>query len=124
QLEQLARALSYPFLAPAQQARNRTDVVLDCEVREQPDLLKHVADAATQLGELQVLHAGAVDRDVAFADRDQAVDHLQRRRLAAARRSNQDADLPRRDGEAEALDSRSLTTRVALDDPAERDLAG
>ena len=62
-------------------------------MREEADLLDHVADPAAKLGEVERADAPAVDRDVALGDRDQAVHHLHRRRLAAARRPDEHADL-------------------------------
>ena len=74
-----------PRLRPAEQARHGGDVVGDRHVREEPDLLDHVADPAPQLDDGQVADAAPVDRDVALVEGDQPVDQLQRRRLAAAR---------------------------------------
>src|SRR5664279_3537283 len=89
---------------------------------KQPDLLKDVADPAPELGELELTDALAVDRDVAVGDRDQAVDHLQRGRLATARRADQHADLAGGDLEAQLRDGLALAPRVALDHLPECDL--
>ena len=51
ELEQLARARADPLPSPAEQPRHGADVVLDRHVREQADLLEHVADPASQLGQ-------------------------------------------------------------------------
>ena len=80
---------------------------LDRHVREQPDLLDHVADPAPQLGRLErrrtllpsiVMSPSVID--------DQPVDHLQRGGLAAARRADQHADLAGGDRDAEIVDRR------------------
>ena len=49
QLEQLVDALANARRLPAQQPRNDGHVVADGEVREEADLLDHVADASSQL---------------------------------------------------------------------------
>ena len=61
----------------------------DLLVREQPDLLDDVADAAAQLDRVDVGDVLAVEHDPARGGLDQPVDHLQRRRLAAAGRADQ-----------------------------------
>jgi hypothetical protein len=58
-------------------------------VGEQPDLLDDVADAATQLHRVGVGDIDAVEVDPPGRRLDQPVDHLQRGRLAAARRPHQ-----------------------------------
>ena len=63
------------------------DVLGDGHVREEPDLLDHVADPAAQLGHVVVADARPVDADVAVVELDQAVDHLHRGRLARAGRA-------------------------------------
>ena len=50
QLEQLLDARGGALLVPAEQLRDGGDVVADRPVREQADLLDHVADLAPQLG--------------------------------------------------------------------------
>ena len=68
------------------------DVLADRHVREEPDLLDHVADPAPQLDDREVADAAAVDPDVALVEGDQPVDQLQRRRLAAAGRADEHAE--------------------------------
>ena len=80
-------------LRPAEQLRHRADVRGDGLVREQPDLLDHVADVAAQLDRVGVGDVVAVEEDAARRRLDQPVDHLQRRRLAATRRADEHADL-------------------------------
>ena len=49
----LLRALTDALLRPAQEPRHRADVVTDVQMGEEADLLDHVADAATELGEVE-----------------------------------------------------------------------
>ena len=62
-------------------------------VREQADLLDHVTHAPAQLHRVGVGHVGAVEEDPSRRRLDEPVDHLERRRLAATRRPDEDADL-------------------------------
>jgi hypothetical protein len=62
-------------------------------VREQPDLLDHVADLAAQLSRLALQHAAPAEQDVAAAQRDHPVDQAHRGRLARAGRSDEHAHL-------------------------------
>jgi hypothetical protein len=73
-------------------------------VREQADLLDDVADAPAQLRQLARAGIHAVDQDPPGRRLDEPVDHLQRRRLAAPRRSDEHADLARRDVQGEIVD--------------------
>ena len=52
-------------LVPAEQPRDGGDVVADRAVREQADLLDHVADLAPQVVDVAVSHAAPADEDVA-----------------------------------------------------------
>ena len=121
ELEQLADARADALLVPAQQPRHRPDVVLHAHVREQADLLEDVADPAAQLGQVEAAHALPADGDVALGDVDQAVDHLHRGRLAAARRPDEHADLARGHAQRELADGRRLAARIALRHRAELD---
>ena len=98
-----ARA-AMPRLRPAQEPRHGDDVVLDRLVREQARLLDDVADAAAELRHVPRRRVDAVEEDAAGGRLDQAVDHLEGRRLAAAGRPDEHADLPRRDREREVVD--------------------
>ena len=121
ELEQLADARADALLGPAQQPRHGPDVVLDAHVREQADLLEDVADPPPQLGQFEAAHALPADRDVALGDVDQAVDHLHRGRLAAARRPDEHADLARGHVQRQLADGRRLAARISLGHPAELD---
>jgi hypothetical protein len=89
-------------------------------VREQSDLLDHVPDVPAQLDRVGVGDVGAVEEDAPGRRLDQPVDHLQRRGLAAARRSDQHADLAVVDVEAQ-LAHRELTVGIPLADRVEAD---
>ena len=60
------------------------------------------------LAGLGVVHADAVDEQVAGADLLQAGDHTQRRGLATARRSDKHGEAAVRDGEVHVLNDRGL----------------
>jgi hypothetical protein len=99
---------------PVQQLRDGRDVLGDGLVREQPDLLDRVADVAAQLGRRAVADAHAVEQDVARGQLDHAVDQPHRGRLAAARRTDEDAELASGDLEAQLADRRLVGSGVAL----------
>ena len=82
--EQLAGALARFAEVPAQQFRHHTNVLFDRHVGEEPDLLDDVADRATQLDGIVPIRILTIDKDLAGRRFDQPVDHLERRRLAAA----------------------------------------
>ena len=114
ELEQLGGARPDPRAGPAEQLRHRADVRLHRHVWEEADLLDDVADRAAQLGDVVVADLPAVDPDVTARERDQAIDELERRRLAASRRPDQHADLPCRHGQRQVVDRRALPARVDL----------
>ena len=122
QREQLLHARVGAVLLPAEQPRHGRDVLGDRQVREQPDLLDHVADLAAQLAHVAVQHALPAEQDLAAAQRDHAVDQAHRRRLAAARRADQHAEVAGRDREREVADRRLALARVALADVAQLQL--
>ena len=76
--------------------------------------LEHHGDAA--LGRRHLVHALAVDHQVAAGDRLEPGDHAQQGGLAAARRADEHGELARLDGEVDAVDDLDLA--VALDDVA------
>ena len=92
----------------------------DAPVREEPGLLDDVADAAAQLVHVQRAEVAAVELDRAAGRLDQAVDHPQRRRLAAAGAAEQHGDLAARHLHREVADG-DRPVRVALGDVVERD---
>jgi CobQ-like glutamine amidotransferase family enzyme len=73
---------------------------------------------AHPLGRVLLAHAAPADEDVARRDVDHAVDHPHGGRLATARRTDEHADLARRDLERQVADHRR-SVRVALGDVAE-----
>jgi hypothetical protein len=73
-------------------------------VREQTRVLDDVPDAAPQQRRVRLANVLAVQQDRAAGRIDHAVDHAQRGRLAAAGRPDEHRDLPRVDGQVEAVD--------------------
>ncbi len=94
-------------LGPAEELGDRGDVVADLAVREQTRLLDHVADPPPQLVERQGADVGALEPHGPARRLDEAVDHLQRRGLAAARRPDESDELAPRDREVETSDRRT-----------------
>ena len=123
EVEQLLNARRDATLAPAEQARNRGHVLGDSLMREQPDLLDHVADLPAQRARLAPQHAAPPEQYVSRGQRDHPVDQAHRRGLARARRAYQDAHLPRGHGERELVDRRSLLPRVSLGHAAQLKLS-
>ena len=107
---------------PAQQPRHDGDVLADGQMGQQADLLDDVADAAAQLDRVLRHDVAAADQDLAGRRLDQPVDHLERRRLAAARRADEDADRACRHREARSLHRQQVA--VASRDVAELELDG
>ncbi|MNS94377.1 hypothetical protein D3C72_1285920 [compost metagenome] len=105
---QLARALAALLLVPAEQARHHHDVLFDGHVREQADLLDHIADLAAQGHAVDAAGVLALDAHGARGRLDQPVDHLQRGGLAAARRAEEDADLAARHRQRHGVDGTHL----------------
>ncbi len=103
-LEQLHRARARLAFVPAQELRHDADVLLDRHVGEQADLLDDVADRAAQLDRVGIGRILAGDEDAAGGRLDDPVDHLERRRLAAAGRPQQDADLALAELEVDVVD--------------------
>ncbi len=93
-------------------------------MREQADLLDHVAHLSPQLRRRSRGHRAAADLDVAGGDLDGAVDHPHRRGLATAGGADEDADLAGLDLEAEVADGVRFGAAVALGDVAERNRSG
>ena len=124
QVEELVDALTDPLLRPAEQVRHDGRVPGHRHVREEADLLDHVADVAAKLRRVERPHAGVVEQDVALVDVDEPVHHLHRGRLAAAGRPDEDADLTRLDAERQVVEGIARLSRVALRRLAELDRGG
>ena len=111
---ELVDAITDPALVPAEHLRHGGDVLGDGSVREEPDLLDHVADLAPQVVDVAVAHAAAADEDVAAGDVDHPVDHPHRGGLAAAGRADEHADLAGGDGQGEAVDGGGVGAGIDL----------
>ena len=115
--EQLLGPPCDALLRPPEQSRHGSDVVRDGLMREEPDLLDDVADAASQGGRLLAKHVLPIDEDGSAGRLDEPVDHLQRGRLARAAGADEDADLSGGDLERQLVDGQ--LSLVALGDVAE-----
>jgi hypothetical protein len=73
----------------AGKARADRDILGDAEMREQPDALEHIADAAAQAGRLEAGDILAAEQHAPARRLDQRVDHLQQCRFARARGADQ-----------------------------------
>src|SRR2546421_5112244 len=80
------------------ESQHERHILLDRHVREKPPVLQHVADAATQVDHLPLGRETALDDDLTRRGYDQAVDQLERGRLAAAGFAEKDEDLALRHG--------------------------
>jgi hypothetical protein len=118
QLQQLVYARARPSPVPAQQPGHCRHVLGDGQVRKEPDLLDDVAHAEAKLHRVDVGDVLLIVEDAAAGRLDHPVDHLQRRRLAAAGGSDQGAGLAGRDLEAQLV-HRHLTVCIALADVLE-----
>ena len=94
-------------------------VVVHAHVRVERVVLEHHGDVAVH--RRQCIDHGAVDRDIAGADRLKSGDHPERRRLAAAGRSDEHHELLVADLQIDVFDS--VHAVVELVDPLEDDLS-
>lgn len=100
ELEQFRRAHPAFLDGPAEQSRHDFDVLARRHVRREPDVLEDVPDRAPQVEHIALAHLHAVHLDAAGARLDEAVDHLEGRRLAAARGAEEHERLSAADLEA------------------------
>jgi len=92
-------------------------------VWEQADALKHVSDAPTQLVGIEFGDVASVDPDFPPTRLFQAVDHLERRGLAAAGGADQHQGLAPFDVERDSV-HRRYAARVDLAHRTQRDHGG
>ena len=78
-------------------------------------MLDHVANATAQQNWIDRVGIATADEDFPRRRSDQAIDHPQRRRLAASRRAEQHADIAFVDFEADVVDRRDIATRRCVD---------
>ena len=104
ELQQLLDPVPGALLVPAEQPRHRGHVAPHRLVREQADVLDHVADPAAQLDRVDPRHVVVAEQDPSGARLDDAVDHLHRGRLAAARRAHQHGQLAGGEGQVQLPD--------------------
>src|SRR5262249_39679271 len=120
QLEELVDTRVGSRRVPVPQARHGGDVVAHGHVREKPGLLDDVAPLQAQLDGVDLLRVDAVDQDASAVGLGEAVDHAQRRRLAAAGWSDEHARLAGGDLQAQVA-HRVGAAREPFADVLERD---
>jgi hypothetical protein len=121
QVQQLLGAVGDPALVPAEHPGHQRDVGRHRHVREEPTGLDDVADPAAQpVGVLggDVLVA---QEDLPAGGLDEPVQHLEQRRLPAARRAHEHHRLPGRDLQRHRVDRGPVLPGVALGDPLQPD---
>ena len=82
--EDLDRAGPGARLIPAEQPRHGRDIVDHGAVREEAGVLDDIANATAEVRLVQARGVAAIEGDRAARRDDHAVDHAERRRLAAA----------------------------------------
>ena len=103
-VEQFERSFVSLVLGPAEQAGHGADVVQHGPMREQATALDDITHLAAQCGLALGLQRVAVPGDPAARRLEHPVDHPQRGRLAAARRSDDHGDLAGGNGDAQIDD--------------------
>ena len=121
QRQQFVHAPRHARLVPFQQARHGGDVVGDRPVRKQPDLLDDVADAAAKLDAIDVHDIAPADRDGPGVGLDHPVDDPHRRRLAAAGRSDEHAQLALGNRQRQVIDGGTHRARKLLGERGDLD---
>jgi hypothetical protein len=119
QLDQLFDPRLDSRLIPIEEMGNGGDVLLDGQVREEADLLDHVADLAPELVRLAFEDTSSPEQDLARGQRNHAVDEPHGSRLARARRTNKHTDLAGSDAEAQVLQRVPWLSRITLADVAQ-----
>src|ERR1051326_2623951 len=113
QFQELGHAVADPGAGPVQEPRHSRDVVLDGPVRKEADRLDRIADAPPQRLFRHGADVFASDADRAAVERDEAVDHAQRRRFAAAGRAEQHTECAIRHRQRQIVDDRPTVVAFA-----------
>ena len=121
EVDQLTRAVAHAGFVPSEQRWHGGDVGRDRLVREQTCLLDHVADPAAELVHRQVDDAAALHLDRPAGGFDEAIDHLQRRRLATSGRTDERGQTTLRELETQVADRWVARTAEALRNAVEPD---
>jgi len=119
QLDQLVDAGGDPRIIPAEQPRRDGDVLGDRHVREEADVLKHVAEPPAQLDRIDRADVLALDPYGSLARLGETVDQPQQRGLARARGADHRHELAGRHLERNAAE-RALAL-IDLGDALEAD---
>jgi hypothetical protein len=120
QVEQLVGPGVDLLAVPPEQLGHGRDIGRDRLVREEPGLLDDVAHPPAQLDRVALRDVLALKEDAPAGRLDEAVDHLQRRRLAAPRRPDQDDELTLGHVEVQLVDGDGAVL-VLLADAVESD---
>ena len=124
EVKQLVHARGGAGAVPLEDARHGGDVLPHAHVREQADLLNHVADTSTKLHRVDRRDVSALHEHLAGIGVVQAVDELDQRGLAAARGAEHAHELPLVDREAHVVERRVRHTREAFGHVLEFDRCG
>lgn len=119
-LKQFVRPAPHFRRRPSEQLGNDVDILRHGEVRKERDLLDHVPDTATERHSIARPDILPADDDAPGRRFFEAVDHLERRRLAAPRRTDEADQLPPANVEVQHVD-RPRSVRVDLADIREDD---
>ena len=120
QLEQLAHASRDAIVRPLLEPRHDGDVVADREVREEADLLNHVADRSPKADRIPLARVPTLHDHVTGVGQEQSIDQLEERRLARAARPDERQRLPRSYRQRDVVENARLP-RQAVRDVAELD---
>ena len=112
-LQQLSRSRALLFNGPREQARDERDVLFDGPMREQPELLNDVADAAAQLDGIKGSGVASVEQDGSGGWLEQAIDEPQRGGFPGSAAPEENEGFAGVDLEAEAVQNGSPGDRVA-----------
>ena len=110
--EQLTNALLGAGARPALQTGHQADVLRHREMREQTDLLDHVADAPAESRVILRRQVVARDPDVPGARCDESIDEPERGRFSSAAATEQDERLAGAHGKRHIIDERSALQLV------------
>ena len=115
--QQLADTLLDPLASPAREAQGYGHVFGDAHVGEEADSLEDVADRAAQQVRLERGRVATVEENPPGVRLHEAVDHLQRRRLARPGGSDEAEDLAAFDAKRHAVhgEGAAVASREMLD---------
>ncbi len=113
-LQQFVRPRLDLLLGPAVKTGHYGDIVSNCAMRQQPDLLDHIADPHPQLIRIRRPDVPAINHDRTGGGLDKAVDHPQGGTLAAAGGPDQDTAFTVFNSKSEFFNGRLFLAGVNL----------